>query len=97
MAWVQAKQIARAILSGFERHYCLFQEITAGAQERFERADWQSAQAATRERIHFYDQRVAETVELLQRNCEVAALDEPLWQRVKVEYVRLLHQHLQPL
>jgi isocitrate dehydrogenase kinase/phosphatase len=96
MAWVQAKQIARAMLAGFERHYGLFQEITAGAQERFEQAQWQAVQAATRERIHFYDQRVAETVELLQRNCEVAALDEPLWQRVKVEYVRLLHQHLQP-
>jgi isocitrate dehydrogenase kinase/phosphatase len=96
MAWVQAKQIARAILAGFERHYCLFQEITAGAQERFEQAQWQAAQAATRERIHFYDQRVAETVELLQHRCEVAELDEPLWRRVKVEYVRLLHQHLQP-
>ena len=34
MAWIHAKQIARAILDGFERHYCLYQQITRGCQSR---------------------------------------------------------------
>jgi isocitrate dehydrogenase kinase/phosphatase len=95
MAWILAKQIAQAILRGFERHYCLFREITAGAKQRFERADWQSVQESSRERIYYYDQRVLETLSHLQRTFRITDLDEVLWQRVKVEYVRLLNQHKQ--
>ena len=67
MAWVRAKQIAGNILHGFERHYCLFKQITTGACERFENADWEAVQSASRERIHYYDRRVQETIELLQQ------------------------------
>ena len=65
MAWIHAKQIARVILDGFERHYCLYQQITRGAKARFEKADWQGVQDSSRERIHYYDLRVSETIELL--------------------------------
>lgn len=95
MAWVLAKQIAQAILKGFERHYCLFSQITAGAKSRFEKAQWQAAQEASRERIYFYDERVSETLSHLQRTFRITDLDELLWQRIKVEYVRLLNQHKQ--
>jgi len=96
MAWEQAKQIARMVLDGFELHYRLFREISAGARGRFERADWQTIQQVSRERIHFYDRRVEETTERLAQTLGLLQLDELLWQRVKVEYVRLLHQHQQP-
>lgn len=96
MAWGLAKDIARAVLSGFERHFSLFQKVTAGARQRFENAEWTAVQNASRERIYFYDQRVRETVALLRESFDVARLDEKLWQRVKVEYIRLLHQHKQP-
>jgi isocitrate dehydrogenase kinase/phosphatase len=96
MAWTEAKQIARTILEGFERHYCLFREITAGAKQRFEEADWRGVQAAARERISFYDRRVVETIERLRAEFDVRGLDEPLWRRVKVEYLRLLPLHRQP-
>ena len=46
MAWAEAKQIAAAILDGFERHYRLFREITAEAKRRFEEADWAAVQTA---------------------------------------------------
>ncbi|MDJ0860992.1 MAG: bifunctional isocitrate dehydrogenase kinase/phosphatase, partial [Gammaproteobacteria bacterium] len=36
MAWPLAKEIAQSILDGFDRHYLLFREITAGARRRFE-------------------------------------------------------------
>lgn len=96
MAWVEAKQIAEAILDGFERHYRLFHEITAGAKGRFERADWPAVQEAGRERIPFYDRRVAETVSALKREFHLRRDNELLWRRIKVEYLRLLPQHHQP-
>ncbi len=96
MAWIEAKQIAEAILDGFERHYRLFRGITSGAKGRFERADWAAAQAAARERISFYDRRVAETVAILRREFHLRHGDDRLWRRVKVEYLRLLPQHHQP-
>jgi isocitrate dehydrogenase kinase/phosphatase len=92
----QAQAIARTILDGFERHYRLFQEITAGALRRFESADWGTVQRVSRERIHYYDQRVDETLEQLRSRYGIHDPDEALWRRIKVEYVHLLHQHRQP-
>jgi isocitrate dehydrogenase kinase/phosphatase len=96
MAWLQAKNIAQGILDGFERHYRLFRKITVGAKQRFEDADWPAVQSASRERISFYDQRVEETIVNLRHRFDIKALDEPLWRRVKVEYLRLLPLHHQP-
>ncbi|MBP7983660.1 MAG: bifunctional isocitrate dehydrogenase kinase/phosphatase, partial [Chromatiaceae bacterium] len=53
-----AHQIARSILTGFDRHYSYYQEITSSARQRFERADWESVRAASAKRISFYDLRV---------------------------------------
>jgi isocitrate dehydrogenase kinase/phosphatase len=91
-----AEAIARTILDGFERHYRLFQEITSGAMRRFEAADWRTVQRVSRERIHYYDQRVDETLVLLRGRYGIRDPDEALWRRIKVEYVHLLHQHRQP-
>ncbi len=96
MAWIEAKQLAEAILDGFDRHYRLFREITAGARRRFERADWSAAQMAARERIDFYDRRVSETVAVLRREFHLRSAEDDLWKRVKVEYSRLLPLHHQP-
>lgn len=86
-------QLARAILTGFERHFSVFQEITASARERFEAADWEAVRRAASERISFYDQRVRETVVKLRASLGVDELDEPLWQSVKAVYTDLLAQH----
>ncbi len=96
MAWTEAKQIAQTILDGFDIHYRLFREITGGARARFEAADWHAVQAAARERIDYYDQRVQETLRILRRDFKLNEHDERLWRRVKVEYLRMLPQHRQP-
>jgi isocitrate dehydrogenase kinase/phosphatase len=92
---VQARQIARIVLAGFERHYRLFREVTAGARTRFEAADWKASQHASRQRISYYDTRVVETLRELRSRFGITELDEILWRRVKEEYVRLLYQHKQ--
>jgi isocitrate dehydrogenase kinase/phosphatase len=89
-------EIAQAMLEGFDRHYRLFREASAEAKARFEQADWHGQQRAQRERIEYYDQRVREGVERLQREFDASALSTDVWQQVKLHYIGLLTNHRQP-
>ena len=92
----RAFDIARAMLDGFDRHYFLFRQTSADAKRRFEQADWHGQQRAQRDRIAFYDLRVAETSELLQRRFQASDLPKDVWQQVKLHYIGLLIGHHQP-
>ena len=93
---VRAFDIARAMLDGFNRHYSLFQQVSAEAQQRFEAADWLGQQRAQRDRIEFYDLRVAEAADRLQTEFSAATLPKDVWQQVKLHYIGLLTDHHQP-
>ncbi len=93
---VRAFDIARAMLDGFNRHYSLFRQVSAASQKRFEDADWHGQQQAQRERIEFYDLRVAEAAERLQTEFSAATLAKDVWQQVKLHYIGLLTDHHQP-
>ena len=58
--------IAQTILQGFDAQYGRFLEVTSGAQQRFEQADWQAVQHAMKQRIHLYDHHVGLVVEQLR-------------------------------
>ncbi len=90
------KQIAGTILEGFNRHFSLFQEITAAAQARFEAADWEGEIAARKERIYYYDLRVSEAIADLNARFDLDKLDKKLWQDIKRWYMWLLYEHKQP-
>ena len=92
----RAHDIARALVDGFNRHYRLFRETSAAAKQRFERADWHGQQRAQRERIEFYDKRVDEAAERLQREFAASTLSTDTWQQVKLHYIGLLVNHHQP-
>jgi isocitrate dehydrogenase kinase/phosphatase len=92
----RAFDIAQAMLEGFDRHYTLFREASADAKRRFEEADWHGQQRAQRERIEFYDLRVDEAAERLQREFQASDLPRDTWQQVKLHYIGLLTGHLQP-
>jgi isocitrate dehydrogenase kinase/phosphatase len=92
----RAFHIAQAMLEGFDRHYRLFREASAQAKQRFERADWHGQQRAQRERIEYYDKRVGEGAERLQREFNASALSMDVWQQVKLHYIGLLTNHHQP-
>jgi isocitrate dehydrogenase kinase/phosphatase len=92
----RAFDIAQAMLDGFDRHYTLFREASADAKRRFEEADWHGQQRAQRERIEFYDLRVDEATERLQREYQAAELPKDVWQQVKLHYIGLLTGHHQP-
>jgi isocitrate dehydrogenase kinase/phosphatase len=96
----QPAKIARAILDGFNRHYRLFRYVAQQAKSRFENGDWHGMRASARERIAFYDQRVLEAAERIERDFDLASLTDDerdaLWQAVKQCYVALLAEHRQP-
>ena len=92
----RAHDIAQAMLAGFNRHYRLFSDTNRAAKARFEAADWHGQQRAQRERIEFYDTRVAETVDRLTRELGVAQGADDSWQQVKLHYTGLLINHHQP-
>ncbi len=91
-----AFKIARALLDGFDRHYRLFSDTSRAAKQRFEQADWHGQQRAMRERIAFYDERVRETKSQLQIEFAAEVLPMAVWQQVKLQYIGLLVDHLQP-
>jgi isocitrate dehydrogenase kinase/phosphatase len=92
----RAYDIAEAMLEGFNRHYRLFRETSAMAKQRFEAADWHGQQRAQRERIEFYDKRVDEGAERLQREFDINNVSMDTWQQVKLHYIGLLTNHHQP-
>ncbi|KAG1694841.1 Isocitrate dehydrogenase kinase/phosphatase [Nymphon striatum] len=88
----------RKYSKAFNKHFRIFTEITAGAQERFETADWNADRQASRNRIEFYDSRVRETVEYLKTNFDTRpeSFDEDCWKKVKGHFILLLQKHQQP-
>ncbi len=57
--------IAQTILQGFDAQYGRFLEVTSGAQQRFEQADWHAVQQAMKQRIHLYNHHVG----LVESSC----------------------------
>src|SRR5262245_25290907 len=92
----RAFDIAQALLDGFDRHYRLFREASREPKARFEAADWHGQQRAQRERIEFYDRRVDEAVERLQREFDINNLSMDTWQQTKLHYIGQLTNHHQP-
>ncbi len=82
--------VAQTILQGFDAQYGRFLEITAGAQQRFEHADWLAVQQAMKSRIQLYDQHVGLVVEQLRCITGAPHFDDAFLARVKALYTDLL-------
>ena len=91
-----AYDIAKAMMDGFNRHYGLFRTESARAKHRFETSDWHGQQRAQRERIEFYDLRVREASNRLEREFKAGEQPMDIWQQVKLHYIGLLVNHHQP-
>lgn len=78
------------LLQGFDAQYGRFLEVTSGAQQRFEQADWHAVQQAMKNRIHLYDHHVGLVVEQLRCITNGQSTDAAFLLRVKEHYTRLL-------
>ena len=86
-----ALDIAQMILDGFDDYREHFRQITDGARERFEKAQWQQGQAASAARINLYEDKVSEvTARLRAAFDEAVLLDIGLWPLVKSAYISLI-------
>jgi len=93
----QAHAVACALLEGFDKHYALFRECARAARRHFEAGNWLALQQVGRDRIDFYDRRVQEAAERLEREFRSAGLDgDALWEQVKLHFIGLLIDHKQP-
>ncbi|PLR37656.1 bifunctional isocitrate dehydrogenase kinase/phosphatase [Chimaeribacter arupi] len=90
MAEAMETLIAHTILQGFDAQYGRFLEITAGAQQRFEQADWPAVQQAMKQRIHLYDHHVGLVVEQLTCITGPRMHDAAFISRIKTIYTGLL-------
>ena len=91
-----AYEVAQAMMDGFNRHYRLFRTESARAKHRFETQDWHGQQRAQRERIEFYDMRVKECSNRLEREFKAGEQPMEIWQQIKLHYIGLLVDHHQP-
>lgn len=82
--------IAQTILQGFDAQYGRFLEVTSGAQQRFEQADWRAIQQAMKQRIHLYDHHVGLVVSQLKCITGPYFFDAAFICRVKACYSGLL-------
>ena len=91
-----AYDIAKAMISGFNRHHQFFRAESARAKHRFETQDWRTQQSAQKERIAFYDLRVDECRSRLSKEFNAQMLELNIWQQVKLHYIGMLVDHHQP-
>jgi isocitrate dehydrogenase kinase/phosphatase len=86
-----ALAIAQMILDGFDDYREHFRQITDGARERFEKAQWQQGQAASAARINLYEEKVSEVTTRLQASFDDATLQGiDAWPLVKSAYIGLI-------
>ena len=95
-----ARSIAQALIEGFDKHYALFRDCARAAKRHFEAANFRAIAHLVRDRIDFYDRRVGETAERIEREFVSAGLTnlgaDALWARVKLHYIGMLIEHRQP-
>ena len=91
-----AFDIARTILDGFNKHYRLFRAVSQQAKIHFEQAQWKAAQQTARDRISYYDRRVTECAAVLEDDYIDDELSDQVWREVKLHYMGLLMDHMQP-
>mgnify|MGYP001063161939 CR=1 FL=1 len=95
-----ARSIAQALIEGFDKHYALFRDCARAAKRQFEAGNFRAIAHLVRDRIDFYDRRVGETAERIEREFVSAGLTnrgaDALWARVKLHYIGMLIEHRQP-
>ena len=91
----QAKKMAYQIMTSFDKNYRWFSRVTRGAQERFEKGQWQQALAASKERISLYEQSLATAVAELYDFIMDHRQDRQFWELLKKAFAALIESHPQ--
>ncbi|NVK57647.1 MAG: bifunctional isocitrate dehydrogenase kinase/phosphatase [Alteromonadaceae bacterium] len=87
--------MAYQLMTSFDKNYRWFSRITRGAQERFEKGQWQQVLNASKERISLYEQSLADAVAELYDQILLHRKDAEFWQQLKKTYAMLIENHPQ--
>ncbi|WP_087022115.1 bifunctional isocitrate dehydrogenase kinase/phosphatase [Thaumasiovibrio subtropicus] len=82
--------VAHTILQGSDAMFGRFLDVTAGAQQRFEQADWQAVHQAMKNRISFYQKHVSLVTNQIQIMLGRKYANRQFLMAVKAEYEDLL-------
>ncbi|MEE8058237.1 MAG: bifunctional isocitrate dehydrogenase kinase/phosphatase [Pseudomonadales bacterium] len=85
-------RLAKVILNGFDAFFGDFQNVTLGAQTRFEKADWQLVHSEMSKRLEMYKGKIRAIADLAE-TVGVALQDRSLWRDAKAEYAILVEDH----
>lgn len=88
-----ALRLAKVILNGFDAFFGDFQNVTLGAQARFEQADWLLVHASMSHRLEMYKKKVKDVAALSDGLADGLADDRALWREAKAEYAVLVETH----
>lgn len=94
MGMSNPQKLAKVILNGFDAFFGDFQNVTLGAQSRFEQADWHRVHAAMSFRLEMYKKKVREVASLADTIGGGLLHDRQLWRDAKLEYSKLIETHL---
>ncbi len=85
-----ALTFASTIVDGFDEYRGRFEEISAGAQQRFERADWLGMQKACIDRVDLYDLSVSLTTAQVRAQAGDEPMTAEVWQQARQQYSQLV-------
>lgn len=84
--------IAARIRIGFEAYRSAFKQITQGAQQRFEMADWQAVQASAKARLGLYDDATQALGHKLRHDFPALTWKSEPWRTIKTTYAQQIAQ-----
>lgn len=93
MGMSNSQRLAKVILNGFDAFFGDFQNVTLGAQARFERADWHQVHDAMGGRLKMYKNKIQDVVAIAQPLTGGQWTDRTLWSQAKQDYARLVETH----
>ena len=93
MGMSNALGLAKAILNGFDAFFGDFQNVTLGAQARFEKADWQLVHSTMSYRLEMYKKKVKDVAGVADGISGLPLNDRALWRDAKEEYATLVETH----
>ena len=93
MGMTIARRLANAVINGFDAFFGDFQNVTLGAQARFEKADWQAVHSQMSLRLELYKKKVRDVVVIAQAVAGDDLQERSLWRDAKAEYALLVETH----
>lgn len=88
-----ASRLAKVILNGFDAFFGDFQNVTLGAQARFEQADWLLVHSSMSYRLEMYKKKVRDVAAMADGIAGGLLQDRVLWRDSKREYAMLVDTH----